>query len=162
MKNSERNYGIDLLRIVAVIMIVILHCFTQGGLLNNSISMSKQDCFNVFIVALVYAGVDIFALISGFVSYRKNLRVDYSRYIELWITVVFYSVLICLILCSILPEYRFKDNILYMIMPVSTNVYWYFTAFTGLYIIKPLINKGLESCTDNVLKCLFVLIQKRM
>lgn len=157
MDNSKRKYGIDLLRIIAVVMIVILHCFSQGGLLNNCVSMSKQDWFCVIMSSFTYAGVDIFALISGYLAYN-NAKVKYARYFELWLTVVFYCIFVGYILCYIKPEYSFKKNLIIMVTPVSSNSYWYFTAFTGLYIIKPLINKGLVACEEQILKKLFIVI----
>jgi peptidoglycan/LPS O-acetylase OafA/YrhL len=34
-KRKEYNYGIDLLRLIAMFMIVILHVLGKGGVLNN-------------------------------------------------------------------------------------------------------------------------------
>lgn len=157
MENNKRKYGIDLLRIIAVVMIVVLHCFTQGGLIDNCIPMSKQGIFSAIMTTFTIAGVNIFALISGYVSYRKNdIKVKYSRYFELWITVVFYCLFISSILCYIKPEYSFKKNFILMITPVSSNLYWYFSAYTGLYIIKPFINRGLDKSEELFLKKLFI------
>ena len=37
-KSAVRNYGIDLLRIVAMFMVLLLHVLGQGGILKNLVS----------------------------------------------------------------------------------------------------------------------------
>ena len=53
-KESERNYGIDMLRIFAMFLIVILHCLGQGGILNNVIPNSLQYKFSWFLEICAY------------------------------------------------------------------------------------------------------------
>ena len=48
----ERNYGIDLLRIFAMFMVVVLHCLGQGGILNNATLNSVQYKFAWFMEIL--------------------------------------------------------------------------------------------------------------
>ena len=42
MTETKRNYGIDLLRIVSMVMIVILHILGQGGVLDAADNLSPQ------------------------------------------------------------------------------------------------------------------------
>ncbi len=42
VKNKERNYGIDLLRIISMFYILLLHCLGQGGLLEGTSVNSVQ------------------------------------------------------------------------------------------------------------------------
>lgn len=159
-KNTDnRNYGIDLLRIVAAFMIVVLHCYTRGSLFNYVIPGSKQDILCVVMMTLTYGGVNIFALISGYVSfYKKDKRVSYSKFIELWITVVFYCIILNLLLGGFVQNYSFLHELPVMLTPVSSNTYWYFSSYAGLMVLKPFIDKGLSGCSDIVLKKVFLVI----
>jgi surface polysaccharide O-acyltransferase-like enzyme len=108
---------------------------------------------------ITYAGVNIFAVISGYVSaLSKSEKTDYSRYIEIWLTVIFYNIVLSAILSFVIPGYTLMANLKTMLTPVTSNVYWYFTSFTGLYLLKPLIDRGLKNCSENTLKKLLVVI----
>ncbi|MBO4864543.1 MAG: acyltransferase family protein [Eubacterium sp.] len=156
---KERNYGVDLLRIVAGFMIVFLHCFTLGGLVFNTRAGSAQEIVVFICSVMSIAGVNTFAVISGYVScFDKEGKTKYSKYIELWLTVLFYSIAIGAIFSFILPYYSFMTNIKIMIFPVTSNLYWYFSAFTGLYIVKPFIDKGLRNSSVGLLKKLCIAI----
>ena len=73
----ERNYGIDLLRIVSMIMVTILHFSGYGGFLGT-----PENGLSYYVLSLImvicYGAVDIFAIISGFVMYN-SIEI---RYIE--------------------------------------------------------------------------------
>lgn len=144
--NKERNYGIDMLRIFAVIMIVTLHCFTGGGLLEYSVKGTALYNMVYIMTIINYAGVDIFALISGYVAfYNEGKKYDFSKYIELWIQVVFYGVLLNAVFGMVKPEWNTLRNYISFLFPVTSGPYWYFCAYTGLYVMKPLLDKGLQN-----------------
>ena len=65
---KERNAGIDLLRIVSMFFVVVLHSLGQGGILFNTAVGSSQYKVAWLLEIFAYGAVDIFALISGYVS----------------------------------------------------------------------------------------------
>jgi len=150
---DKRNYGIDLLRIVAMFFIVILHSLGQGGLLSN-LSLTSFQYKSVWLLEIIaFCAVDIFALISGYVSYKEeDTKVKYSSYFVLWFEVVFYGLLITGIFNIIDPKIVSISSYTKVIFPVYHGLYWYFTAYTGLYILMPLINKGIRNCSNETLK----------
>ena len=90
--NKKRNYGIDLLKILSTIKIIILHFNIHSKLLNIDHSSHKFKeiwCLEI----LSYWGVNGFGLISGFVGYKKH---KFSNLFYLWIEVLFYSIFISL------------------------------------------------------------------
>lgn len=155
---DDRNYGIDLLRIIAMFFVVILHSLGHGGLLENTIINSSQYKFAWLLEIIAYCAVDIFALISGYVSYTgKEKKINYSNYINLWLEVVFYCLIICIVFNIINSELVTKTDFLNSIFPVTKKLYWYFTAYTGLFLIMPIINDGIRKCNDNSLKKMFII-----
>ena len=156
---EKRNYGIDLLRIVSMFFIIILHCLGQGGILRNAILDSNQYKMAWFIETFAYCGVDIFAIISGYVYYsNKERKIKISNYILLWLQVVFFGLLITGVINIINPSLVTKDYYIAAIFPVTNNLYWYFTSYTGLFILIPLINSGIRNMKERDLKNLFYAI----
>lgn len=156
---DERNYGIDLLRVVSMFFVVILHSLGQGGLLDNSVVDSPQYKFCWFVEICAYSAVNIFALISGYVSYRdKEKRVNYSNYLNIWLQVVFYGIVVTGIFNIINPKIISKSDYLITLFPVTNGLYWYLTAYTGLFVVMPFLNKGIRNCSNKTLKKLFIVI----
>ncbi len=156
---KERNYGIDLLRIVAMLYIVLLHSLGQGGLLESSIVNSPQYHFVWLIEICAYGAVNIFAIISGYVLYNeKENKFKISNYINLWLQVVFYDLLLTIIFNIIMPNSVSSKDYVIAFLPVTHRLYWYFTAYTGLFIIMPIINSGIRNCNDILLKRIFFAI----
>lgn len=153
-KNSDdrqRNYGIDVLRIFAMYMIVIIHLLVKGEVLNSEHSQ-MATVVNTYLYSLVLCCVNCFALISGYVGYRKNTKYNFGSYINLWLQVVFYGIVILGILKPTgIVEVSIKD-FLEALLPVTRNQYWYFTAYTGVFFIAPAINKLVESMQENAMK----------
>ena len=66
---EERNYGIDLLRIVSMMMVVLLHVLGQGGILDGSDPLTVKSETAWLLEIGAYSAVNIYAMISGYVGY---------------------------------------------------------------------------------------------
>ena len=77
MKKQDRNYGIDLLRILSMVFVIVLHSLGQGGILSASVSQSSQYKAAWLLEIIAFCAVDIFGLISGYVSYNKTTKIKY-------------------------------------------------------------------------------------
>jgi len=156
---NERNYGIDLLRIISMFFVVLLHCLEQGGILRSVAINSIQYKFFWFIEICAYCAVNIFALISGYVSYTdKEKEVKYSNYINLWLQIVFYGLIVTLLFDIIKPSLVSKRDYFIVLLPFANGLYWYFTAYTGLFAIIPFLNNGIRRCSIKTLKRMFIII----
>ena len=144
----KRDYGIDLLRILAALYMVILHVLGQGGVLASGLDRSHYF-LAWFMETFAFCAVDCFGLISGYVGYRKdNRELKVSRYVSLWLQVVYYGLLITLIYSFLLPGQVGLTKYIKAALPVTLNLHWYFTAYTGLFFVMPLINIVVQK-TDN-------------
>ena len=70
---KERNYGIDLLRIISMFMVTLQHFCRQGGLVGTPEDGLSFYILTAFVV-ICYGAVDIFALISGYVMRRSKVK----------------------------------------------------------------------------------------
>ena len=85
-----------------------------------------------------------FALISGIVGYKTN---RYSNLVYLWLTIFFYSFGIHLFILLFKKNFIIKNGILVEIFPIIFKRYWYCTAYFGMYLYLPIINKGISCLT---------------
>lgn len=156
---NNRNYGIDILRVISMLFVIVLHSLGHGGILKTAIVNSPQYKVAWIMEIIAYCAVDIFAIISGYVAYTdKEKDVKYSNYIKLWLEVVFYGLLINIIFNLININFVHITDYIKVLFPVSYELYWYFTAYTGLFILMPIINKGIRNLDNNMLKKVFVII----
>lgn len=158
-KVTQRNYGIDLLRLVAAIYVVIPHVLNQGGLYTATVPDSAQNYACRILLIFTYCTVSIFGMISGFVGYKEpGRRFSISGYLSLWIDVVFYSIGLTLIYMYLRPDVVTTETLFNMFFPVTKNLYWYFSAYTVVYFLSPFLNRIVYHCSEKELHWLFFLI----
>jgi len=149
---KERNYGIDLLRIIAMFMVCMIHVNLFTFALDASLVGTGKEYFyhvGVWTESVGFIGVNLYALITGYVCLNSTWRL--SRYIELWAQVAYYS--IGLLILGLLLSYfdilswnvgwRYVLKILIKLPLGST--YWYFAAYSALFLIMPFMNRVLQN-----------------
>ena len=143
---SERNYGIDLLRSIAMFMVVTLHTLSFSGLLTKTESLSAKYEVSWLLEIASYCAVNCFVIISGYVGLNSKFRI--SRVIGLWLQVVFYLVLADLVVqfynMSAGAEFD-MDLFISQFLPVSNKKYWFFTQYFALSFLMPFINKAVKN-----------------
>lgn len=156
---SQRNYGIDLLRIVAAFYVIILHSLNQGGIYTAVVSDSYQDYLCRLLMIFSICAVNIFGIISGYVGYRDAEKTaSLSGYLSIWLSVIFYSVVICVVYLLLLPGIVTGRDLVKMFFPLSQCLYWYFSAYTLVYFISPYLNKLLQlSSKKELITCFWTI-----
>lgn len=144
-KWKERNYGVDLLRVLATLFITILHVMGHGGIID---AVEGKAQYNViwFLEILCFCAVDCYGVISGYVGYGHKHRP--SRYLTLWLEVVFYCLLMTIVVYNWQPSYVSHTRVVHSFFPVTFNAYWYFTAYTGVFLLMPYMNRVVDSFTE--------------
>lgn len=143
--DRKRNYGIDLLRILSMLYVIILHCLGQGGVLKNAVPGTAQYKVAWFLEIWAYCAVNIFAIVSGYVGYSGEAKkLKLASYITIWLQVVFYGVVTTVLFRVWNPELVTRHDLVSMFFPVSNGLYWYFTAYTALFFVMPLLNAAVR------------------
>lgn len=142
MKNNTRNYGLDLLRCVAMIMIVILHYLDKGGILKPFTSgdaFAPADYAAWFMEALAIVAVNLYMLMSGYLLYKSSFKV--SRLVSLVIKVWLYSVIVGGLGIVLGGPVEPVDTyfILRLLLPISMDTYWFMTAYVFFYLLAPVL-----------------------
>lgn len=140
---KERAYGIDIARLTAMFMVVLLHNLGRGGVLDWTIDSIKDLAFlgieNYAIIA-----VNVFALISGYLSAGKPLKA--RSIFSIWATACFWSI------ATALTGYTLgqisKTDLLTSPFPLSTAEYWYLNSFLLLQLMVPFLNCAIATLTS--------------
>lgn len=149
---QKRNYGLDLLKIISMLMVILLHVTTYG-IKNIQCTPLSLKWFDVSIIrSFCYVAVNCFVLISGYFMCQKKFKID--RLLKLWCSVIFYSVtvyIISIIVPSSGMTFSFKE-LLKRFMPLMTSSYWFFNSYFVLMILSPFLNKLIQSMSKEELK----------
>jgi len=146
---ESRNYGIDLLRIICMIMIPVLHIMGKGEILTQAAKGSSSYNAAWLLEVLCYCAVNCFGLISGYVGYGK--KVKYTNLFILWMRVFIFSAIICVLYLIFAPAKVEVTDIISSFFPTLTTSYWFFTAYFGLFLFMPILNKALEVLNESTL-----------
>ena len=134
---QKRDSGIDLLRLAAMGLIVLHHLLIHGGIAFAFPAFSASGMVMHFFNAVTRCAVNTYALISGYVMVQSRFRP--SRWMGLWLQVVFYGLLAAL--CLPLMGGTFRPFQLFRaVTPVSHDQYWYFTCYTVVFFLSPFLN----------------------
>ncbi len=131
--NSQRNYGIDLLRLLLMFMVCVLHVQGHGGILEAvPIGSLRHKVFWLIEIAS-YCAVDSFAIISGYTATNRKHR--YEKIVSMWFQALFYSFVLTILL-SILGIGDGVDKIDFSrsIFLVTFGQFWYVTAYFALFL----------------------------
>lgn len=136
--HKDRNYGIDLLRMVSMMLVVVLHVEGHGGVLEAAQGHAVYWAY--LPESFAYSAVNCYALISGYVGFEGRWRP--ANLIRLWMQVCFYSVGITALYGLAVPGSVGVTDLLHAALPVTYQYvdYWYFTAYFGLFFLIPLLN----------------------
>ncbi len=160
----KRHLGIDLLRIVAMLMVCVLHVNWTTGALDaafargHHIHIGVQGAESVSLMA-----VALYAMITGYVCVQGTWKL--FRYLRLWMQVAFYTVGF-IVLRELLRQSGIFSldaltirELLFLFLPIPfASAYWYFTAYTVLFLVMPYVNSLLSRCTRRELAVLIILL----
>lgn len=139
---SGRNYGIDALRIISMIMIPMLHIMGHGGILSSVKSFSINYDFIWILKAAACCAVNCYGLISGYVGYGRKFK--YSNILYLYLQVAFYALIITGVFAIFSSEDIGIVTFFKAAFPFASNLYWYFTSYFCMFFFIPFLNILLE------------------
>ncbi|MBR4351277.1 MAG: acyltransferase [Bacilli bacterium] len=131
----KKNMNIELVRIIAMLMIVTLHC----NLFSTKVVWSdakKNILFSILEIVCIIA-VNLYILITGF--FLEKSKFSLKRIIKLELIVVFYSVIIYVVLVLLGLATFSKQYLVRMFFPVINGNYWFYSCYFVLCFILPLL-----------------------
>ena len=156
----KKSSNIEILRVVAMLMIVIHH-YCVHGVFNfwhtNSDLLSYLNSVVVGIFSMGgKLGVDIFVLITGYFMITSNFKL--TKALKIYFTMLTYSLLF-LGIAYIYGEHRVPSGILNSsLFPFGGNAYWFITTYLMLYIFTPFLNRFILTSKKSMLNSLMIII----
>ncbi len=137
LKKTARQGNFELLRIIAMIMIVTLHYLGKGKLLNLD-NGSITYFVAWFCEALSYVAVNVYVLISGY--FTKSTKFKFNKILDLWIQTIIISgtAYIIALKTGISEEFKSPD-FFKSFMPITRNSYWFITTYFVFCAIAPFL-----------------------
>ena len=139
---TERIVGLDLLRIVSMLLVVVLHLLGRGGVLAAVKPLTVHSALAWAAESAAYCAVDCYALLTGYLLCRSRCRS--GALIGLWMEVFCYSAGITA-LFAVFRGPVSLSRFLQSCLPVCFTQYWYFTAYFAVYCLAPFFNRLLRS-----------------
>lgn len=156
---KKRDANIELLRIVAMLMIITLHFNIHSkALLVLGEPASNVQIFATVLEAIAITGVNVYVLISGY--YLSSSKVRLSKVLLLILQVYFYTLLISGAMMivgaySVKPEDKL-DRALRYLFPISSEHYWFVTAYVIMYVLAPVMNAAVNTLKRKQLKTVII------
>ena len=147
----QRHYGLDFLRILAMLMIVVLHVLGRGGIAGAVTGGSVSYYMTRGIHYAVMCAVNAYAMLSGYFGIGRKNR--FASIASLWLQVLVYSLGITLLLRL---GFGRGGRLLDAALPVLSKQYWYFTAYFVLFLLAPVLNAALEKLSASQLGTLLL------
>lgn len=146
---KDRNAGLELLRIIAMFVIVLGHFLSHSNGFTNAVSIKNPLVIaEKAIDSLGLFKVNVFILITGFFMIEK--KIDFlklkNRLFPLWREVFGYSVVIMIIMTIL-----YKPSIVEIIkscLPIVCYRYWFITTYFVLILLIPIINRAFDKLSE--------------
>lgn len=148
MKIKDRNYGIDIVRIIAIITVLTVHFFLNTDYYSTppyGLSMNVQSIIRNFCMICV----PLFILITGYLNNKLEYNRSFFRGLfNILVIWFFYSIIeyfVLNIMNGNIDNLNIKD-LLFSITSFKACYYsWYIEMYIGLYLISPILNNAYNS-----------------
>ena len=130
---KKRMSNIEILRIISMFLIVMSHYALHG---NSSNIFINKIILNIFYLGNL--GVTIFAIITGYVMYNSEYKME--KILNIITTTFFYSFVIYVIYNIILKNNFNIFELIKSMFPIAFGKYWYITYYCIMYMMIPYMN----------------------
>lgn len=152
---TKRQANFELLRIVAMLMILVLHYLSRGQIIadGDMDQWTAVECAAYLIRAFCIVPVNCYVLVSGYFLVQSPWKP--GRIVTIAGQLLFYSLLVPAVLLCIgavpfgsLTVYDWLNYLL----PVETEHYWFGTAYLLMYVFAPFLAAGVRAVQKRTLQ----------
>lgn len=156
----SRQANFEILRVVAMMMVITLHYIGKGGFINPASASIPMISMPYWILeCLCIVSVNVYVLISGY--FMMDSRFSLSKLAQLWCQIFFYSLLgtIVAIVSGVASPWEviasYKQ---FIIFPAFLGHYWFASAYLVMYILSPLLVKAMASISKRTHQTVILLL----
>lgn len=156
-ENFVRKSNIELLRIIAMIIIVAHHFAVHSGFDFSTNSITINRLWTQLIQIGGKIGVDVFVLISGYFLITTN-KIKISKVLKLWLQILTYSILFFFVFVGLgIQPFSLKE-LIKCLLPITFSEWWFASVYFVLYLLTPYINRLLSSLTPKEYQRMLILL----
>lgn len=152
---AKRQANYELLRMIAMFMVITLHYLNHTGmLLTAGGDGGSSRFFGMLAESFCIVAVNVYVLISGYFLVEAGFRV--KRILALICQVLFYAVLIPLIMMG---SGLFIDRgeggvyrLIQYVFPLQTEHYWFAASYVFMYLFTPVLNAAVRAMSKRQLQ----------
>lgn len=157
---KERMASMELLRIIAMGMVIMLHYLSKGKVLPAMTGPITANGYVAWILeTFCIVAVNVYMLISGYFLVESRFRC--SRLIQLLCQILFYSVLIPVFLLAA-GILKVQDLTIYQLLqyafPTQMEHYWFATAYVMMYLMTPVFRTAVHRMSKKQLQVTIALL----
>ena len=159
-----RQSGLELLRIIAMIMIVAAHLSQRGNWawVGTGTPLSLNHFFMNIVICFGQVGVAIFFTITGYFLYNSK-NYSWKRIFKIVRPTWFYSLFFLLLALLFAPSLinfslPLNSTTAHLVLPITTNAYWFISAYISLYLLLPYLKIWLDNLDNKKLLKLIIII----
>ena len=142
-KNQKRNLNIDLIKVLAVFLVVLVHFFNRTGYYGLP-SGSPLMFFTTFIWSVAMACVPLFLIATGYLM--KNAKYSKKFFTNLLRVIGYYTAAVMVLTITDKQAHGFGLIRVFFENLFTFNHYsWYVNMYIGLYLMSPMLNAAFES-----------------
>lgn len=145
-RKKQKMMNLELLRCMAMMMVVVLHFLGKGKLLPNweTEAITTTGIVAWILEALSIVAVNVYMLISGYLLCESGFK--WRRLVSLLLQIWFYSVAFGLLGVALgtASEEVTVYYLIQLIFPIFSEHYWFITSYVFLYLLLPFLNSGIQ------------------
>ena len=155
MRENVRNSNHELLRIIAMYMIVFIHA---NMYLSDFCTGAIGRFFNGFVNGVCNIGVSCFILISGYYGMKFSVQ----KLVKMECMMIIYSILETVILCVVVPEQMqgvaLLEQFVKSLFPFVSRKYWFYSCYVCLLLLSGYIQKFIDQLKQEEFERLLLLL----
>ena len=152
---KQRQANLELLRIIAMVMVVTAHLVNHG----NMITMAAPGSVPYYIVwtlfGVSFTCINIYLLISSY--FLIDAKFSTFKIARMAGQVFFYAFGITLLFWLFSDVEKEFKYLVYSVLPILSDFYWFVSMYVGMYVLAPLMNRLIRALTRRQLQCAIAL-----
>lgn len=161
MSEKKRMANLELLRCVAMMMVIVLHYLGKGKLLPELTGgeIGGTGAAAWLLEAFCIVAVNVYMLISGYFLCTSSFKL--SRLLQLLVQVWLYSVTFGILgaVTGVIAETPVDTHyFLTLLFPISMEHYWFLTAYVFLYLLLPCVGAAVKRMTKQQMQIVLALL----
>ncbi|MGN1179781.1 MAG: acyltransferase family protein [Suilimivivens sp.] len=163
MTEKKRLANIELLRVLAMVMVVAMHFMRESGSLLEASAYEGvpfRQFLGTFLEAFCIVAVNTYVFISGYFGSEGSFKL--SKVIGFLCRIWFYALLVPLVLtCFSVPTLAKEQGvygIVKYLLPVESDTYWFASSYFLLLLLMPVLNGAVRSLDKKQLQMILLLL----